>query len=167
MKHQVYRDTHRNIFIVTENNVVSTLRLSQAVAHPSTLQALHCFTMEFRWDPVLSVQYGRQLIITNFKIFIYCTYAFHNEKIELFIGFAVLIAISRILKSNPFIPMYLVHNKSERRCIFNVSEWSNCRFTYSCRVMTLSVSGQYHLQSFNRWNEKLRFNHLHLTHDTA
>lgn len=43
-----------------KQKVVSTLRLSQAVAHPSTLQALHCFTVEFRWDPVLSVQYGRQ-----------------------------------------------------------------------------------------------------------
>ena len=47
---------------------VSTLRLSQAVAHPSTIQALHYFTLEFKWDPVLSMQYGRQLVtIVNTK----------------------------------------------------------------------------------------------------
>ena len=36
----------------------------------------------------------------------------------------------------------------------NLFEWSSCRFTYSCRVMTLSVSGQYHLQSFRNIKEK-------------
>lgn len=40
--------------------VVSTPRVSQAVAHPSTNRALSCFTLEFGWDPVLSRQYGRQ-----------------------------------------------------------------------------------------------------------
>ena len=55
--------SHHTQLVTTSHyhkNVVSTLRYSQAVSHPSTNRALCCFTLEFEWDPVLSTQYGRQ-----------------------------------------------------------------------------------------------------------
>ena len=42
---------------------VSTLRSSLGVPHPSTNRAFHCLTSEFKWDPVYSVEYGRQQTI--------------------------------------------------------------------------------------------------------
>ena len=54
-------DAERQTSAGSSAKAVSTLRVSQAVSHPSTIRAFHCFTLEFRRDPVLSVQYGRQL----------------------------------------------------------------------------------------------------------